>query len=223
MFGVYFSLRDATQIPFLGPSSPFKATQVVKYGQMQKQMKTPFEELHGLHVNPWQVSLAQMATRMATYIEVTPKTPEKRLQEGRAGEGGHLERPPKRGGGGWSRRHTKSVHWLSRFAWDDLWSGHVWVGFSPVVIAWNIEVQNRTGKQAVFWTRTLPNYLRERMVFTQCELRRADQVCPTFASRKLREVMNAKPAQSSRRSLSTAIWKLQKHGCLFLRNRTAVQ
>ena len=77
MFGVYFSLRDATQIPFLGPSSPFKATQVVKYGQMQKQMKTPFEELHGLHVNPWQVSLAQMATRMATYIEVTPKTPEK--------------------------------------------------------------------------------------------------------------------------------------------------
>ncbi|CAK9058225.1 unnamed protein product [Durusdinium trenchii] len=45
-----------------------------------------------------EVSLAQMATRMATYIEVTPKTPEKRLQEGRAGEGGHLERPPKRGG-----------------------------------------------------------------------------------------------------------------------------
>ncbi|CAK9058731.1 unnamed protein product [Durusdinium trenchii] len=29
---------------------------------------------------PRQVSLAQMATRMATYIEVTPKTPEKRLQ-----------------------------------------------------------------------------------------------------------------------------------------------
>ncbi|CAK9017368.1 Hypothetical protein SCF082_LOCUS13612 [Durusdinium trenchii] len=169
--GLHLCSKVLAQIPqasalskYQGPKPPwpykgFTSFPAFYFGANESGLE-PLFEIAALKARV--VSLAQMATRMATYIEVTPKTPEKRLQEGRAGEGGHLE-----------RRQLSLLHvWVGwnpdlflhdregRLCWDSFGNtGPYWNFSNPRVSDWILnEVASEIGReanvQAVFFDET---------------------------------------------------------------------